>query len=440
MKKFLTLVCLLLVIPGLAVAQTASEYTTEQAVYGVLGGLNHDAVAEVVATTDPFIIENTLAANGATLELLDTNVDVTGTTTLDLLGPTSTWGATTSLTLTSPITAVVATTSFDVTSPITTITASTSLDTISPITTLTAATSIDLVGPASTWTATTSLGLTSPATTITAATSLGISTATSTYAATTSHSLTTPLFNWSPIADYGGYTLKQYFARGVADGTGGFDIEVDIPAGDIVLLTQMRVDVLLVGPTNWSAAFIDGSVAATATTAALAQNTKVNTWFDANGATAILSAETDIRVTPDAGNITAGNISAYVTTLTPIALANAKVITYSATTWTEAGANDGTTTTSNTLTLVGDTFVAGTDFVAEGLLVPTNVPAGLTVVATRTSSTVLTVTMTGAATAHTNGDDVSDLTFTLGNGAFTSGIAANVVSATVATLIVDFAD
>ena len=406
MKKILTLVCLLVILPGIALAQQGVLFTREQAVYGVLGGLNHAAAAEWALNTDPVIISNTLAANSTILELADTNIDITGTTSLDLTGPASTLTATTSFAVVSPISTWSATTSFGLTSPSTTITAATLLD-------------------------------------VNAATALDVDTATSTLDATTSHSIVTPLFNWTPITDYGGYTIKQYFARGTADGTGGFDIEVDIPSGAIVLLSQTRVDVLLAGDlATWSAAFIDGSTASLGTGLALTQNTKTNTWFDANGATAILSAETDVRVTPNTGNITAGSVSAYVTVMEPIALANAKVITYSGTTFSEHGDNDGSIDNSSpiTLTLAGDTYVAGSEFVAEGHLVPTNVPTGLTVVATRTSSTVLTITITGNATAHANANDVSDLTFTIGNGAFTSANAANVTNATVATLAVDFSD
>jgi hypothetical protein len=46
----------------------------------------------------------------------------------------------------------------------------------------------------------------------------------------------------------------------------------------------------------------------------------VNTFFDANGATAIASAETDITLTPQAANFTAGEITAvcYYYTLTAL--------------------------------------------------------------------------------------------------------------------------
>ncbi len=42
------------------------------------------------------------------------------------------------------------------------------------------------------------------------------------------------------------------------------------------------------------------------------ENTKVNTMFDANGATAITSGETDITLTPQGADFTAGEITAVV--------------------------------------------------------------------------------------------------------------------------------
>jgi predicted outer membrane repeat protein len=63
--------------------------------------------------------------------------------------------------------------------------------------------------------------------------------------------------------------------------------------------------------------------------------------------------------------------------------------------------------TTNTITLVSqedDTLSGsnGQDFVAAGWLTVANVPSGLTAVATRTSATNLSVTLTGAATSPTN--------------------------------------
>lgn len=112
----------------------------------------------------------------------------------------------------------------------------------------------------------------------------------------------------------GGIQLVIYEATGTADGTGGFDIDLNIPAGGVILLCQLRVDTLLVGAgaANWSAAYTGGSTQAVATAAAFAKNTKVNTFYDANAASAITTAETDIAVSPDAADLTAGVVRAIV--------------------------------------------------------------------------------------------------------------------------------
>jgi hypothetical protein len=114
-------------------------------------------------------------------------------------------------------------------------------------------------------------------------------------------------------------------------------------------------------------------------------------------------------------------------------------IAYSAATFTEAGANDGSIGTSVTLTLSGDTYVA--DVVSANRITASNVPAGLAANFVRTSDTVITATLTGSATNHANANDIANLTFTFANGAFTTtGTAANVSNYSKANLVVDFAD
>jgi len=240
-------------------------------------------------------------------------------------------------------------------------------------------------------------------------------------------------FRFAP-GNNGGFQVNTYTATGEADGTGGFDIEVDIPAGGIVVATQLRVDVAITATTgvSWSGAFIDGSTASVGTGLAFTQNLKVNAFFDVNAATGILSTETDLRITPNAGSLDEGFITAFVTVLEFVALDNTKAITYSAETFAEVGGNDGSTTTALTLTASGFTYAwaNAVDYVASGYATVTNVPAGLTAVLTKTSDTVLTLTLTGNAAAHDDADDVADLTIALGNNAFGYGVlAADVIAA-----------
>ena len=68
--------------------------------------------------------------------------------------------------------------------------------------------------------------------------------------------------------------------------------------------------------------------------------------------------------------------------------------------FTEQVANDGSVTGSVTATITGDTFAAAASGTTAAGVSASNVPAGLTAVLTRTSDTVVTLTLTGSATAH----------------------------------------
>ncbi len=74
-------------------------------------------------------------------------------------------------------------------------------------------------------------------------------------------------------------------------------IQVNIPDGAKILGVQMRVDTALAATETWNAQYVTGATQAIATNQAVAQNTKVNAFFDENAATAISSGETDITIT-----------------------------------------------------------------------------------------------------------------------------------------------
>lgn len=111
-------------------------------------------------------------------------------------------------------------------------------------------------------------------------------------------------------------------------------------------------------------------------------------------------------------------------------------IVYSATKFVEAAANDGSIATKSTLKLTGDTFAdaVGTDLSSF----VTNVPAGLTASLIVATANTATLSFSGAATAHADSNDVSNLTVTLPAAAFTKGVAPK--GATNAGLVIDFAD
>jgi len=101
--------------------------------------------------------------------------------------------------------------------------------------------------------------------------------------------------------------------------------------------------------------------------------------------------------------------------------------------FTEAAANDGSVTGSVTATLTGDTFGAG------AMWVP-NLPQGLGANFTRTSPTVVTLTLWGRAIYHADKDDVNDLTVRFSDNVFTNGTAATVRNSSTSDLAIDFND
>ncbi|MEK6831321.1 MAG: hypothetical protein AABY17_01010, partial [Thermoproteota archaeon] len=143
-------------------------------------------------------------------------------------------------------------------------------------------------------------------------------------------------------------------------------------------------------------------------------------WTPATNASGTLNAFT-VKAKDNSGALSATAIQAQVS----VTAVSQPEIAYSATTFTEAAANNGTVTTSVTLTLSGDTYSAGV--VDNNKITASNVPAGLTANFVRTSDTVITATLTGTATAHANANDIANLTFTFADGAFTNtATAANV--------------
>jgi VCBS repeat-containing protein len=114
-------------------------------------------------------------------------------------------------------------------------------------------------------------------------------------------------------------------------------------------------------------------------------------------------------------------------------------LTYSATSFAEASANDGTITATSTITLANGTFAGSNGQELSGISF-SNLPAGLAAHVTRIDATHAQLSFTGSATAHANANDVSNLGVTFGNAAFTSANAGAVTGASRADLKVDFAD
>lgn len=134
----------------------------------------------------------------------------------------------------------------------------------------------------------------------------------------------------------------------------------------------------------------------------------------------------------------ASNVDNYIENTGQINFADAASLSYSGD-FTESVANDGTVTGSRIITLALDTFVDPITLTTH--LDVTNVPVGLTAVVTRDSNMQLTLTLTGTAAAHANINDVSNLTVTFLDGAFTNTAAASDVIDYINTAgIIDFSD
>ena len=115
-------------------------------------------------------------------------------------------------------------------------------------------------------------------------------------------------------------------------------------------------------------------------------------------------------------------------------------LTYAGT-LTEADLNDGSVDGSITATLDNDTFTGTNgDILDSTVVTATNVPTGLTAVFTRTSDTVVTLTLTGTANLHEHENDVSNLTITFDGAAFVTGDADTVANLTYTTGEIDFRD
>jgi hypothetical protein len=114
-------------------------------------------------------------------------------------------------------------------------------------------------------------------------------------------------------------------------------------------------------------------------------------------------------------------------------------LAYSASTFTEAIALNGSIGNTVTVTLTGDTFTAGP--FTDGVEYTTaNTPVGLTAVVTRTSATTATISFTGTAGVHTNAQDIANFTVVFNDAAFTGAPAANITNSTKNNFVVDFGD
>ena len=118
-------------------------------------------------------------------------------------------------------------------------------------------------------------------------------------------------------------------------------------------------------------------------------------------------------------------------------------LAWTGTGFTESTANNGTLAPpAITVSLAYDTF-AGADnenFATTGRATVTNVPTGLTAVVTRTSATLVSITLTNAALLHESANSISNLGVRFTDTAFTHGNAWDVSSIQRTNLSVTYLD
>jgi hypothetical protein len=236
------------------------------------------------------------------------------------------------------------------------------------------------------------------------------------------------------------YDTGTFIEAAVLDGSIGNSIVITLEGGDTFTVTSgnltgsgthYTISNLPAGLTGTETIAIDATGTIATVTIAGSATTHANANDIAN--VSIVFADAAFTAGP------AASITNYSKTDIVLDFGDA-AITYSGTGFTETGLNDGSVSGSIIATLSGDTWNAA--LTATDVTLPT-APAGLTAVLTRDSGTQATLTFTGNATAHANANDVTDMTFTFADAAFTGVTAANTAGATgpaSSALGVDFAD
>jgi hypothetical protein len=111
---------------------------------------------------------------------------------------------------------------------------------------------------------------------------------------------------------FGLLSIKTISASVVFDGGATETISIQIPLGVKILGTSLRNDTILVGAgaVTYTAAYTGGSGQNVKAGIAFAKNTKANKCYDANSDSDITTDVTDIELTPDAGTLDTGTVTA----------------------------------------------------------------------------------------------------------------------------------
>lgn len=113
---------------------------------------------------------------------------------------------------------------------------------------------------------------------------------------------------------YGLITLKSKSSSITCSGGATEVIPVQVPSGAVLVGAQLRNDTLLTATTgvSYSAALSGGSTISIGSGIAFAKNTKVSGLFNVNSDDVVTSGATDITLTPNAGTLDTGTVTAVV--------------------------------------------------------------------------------------------------------------------------------
>ncbi len=240
-------------------------------------------------------------------------------------------------------------------------------------------------------------------------------------------------FNDNPTAAYTGTTFAE---AGANNGTITVTQDVTLTSD-----TWVPAGLFTGGGTHYTATGVPGGLAIainriSATVARISFTGTAAAHANANDATVTLNF-TNAALT--------SGVAAAVTGLNPASLTldfnnPGPSAAYTGTTFVEAGANNGTITVTQDVTLTSDTWLPAGLFTGGGThYTATGVPAGLAIAINRISATVARISFTGTAAAHANADDAT-VTLNFTNAALTGNNAAAVGGLNPASLTLDFAD
>jgi methionine-rich copper-binding protein CopC len=115
-------------------------------------------------------------------------------------------------------------------------------------------------------------------------------------------------------------------------------------------------------------------------------------------------------------------------------------LAYSTDGFNEARAFDGSVSGEIVITLIGDTFTGSDGDSLLDAATIANIPTGLSAELTRTSATTATLSLAGKAESHADAQDLSDLSLTFKDSAFTNGNASEVGGNGKSDIKIDFSE